>query len=279
MTMEEKDVLLLNTQKDRARPDEYFSHYHVHLLCHKGEAHFTMNGKQYEIHGHEFLIWQLGSVVNEISYSDDFNADFLCVSRPFLIKYNPERVWATRAFVYIKSHPVINLDNDGWQLCAHDFEEFRLRLSNDSHIFLDEMLGGLLQLFLYDLWQIYAPMLREKQLASNSASDIFQHFLTMVSENASTERRITFYADRLCVTSKYLSEVCRSCSGRPASEWITGYAMQEMQRMLKDPNLTLTEISDRMRFPNYPNFTKYAKTGLGVSPSEYRQRLEKRAKK
>lgn len=71
-------------------------------------------------------------------------------------------------------------------------------------------------------------------------------------------------------------DVCRSCSGRPASEWITGYAMQEMQRMLKDPALTLTEISDRMRFPNYPNFTKYAKSNLGMSPSEYRQRLEKR---
>lgn len=277
--MEKEDVLLLNTQKDGARPDEYFRHYHIHLLCHKGEARFTMNGMQYEIRAHEFMIWQLGSDVNEAHYSDDFDADFLCVSRPFLIKYNPERVWATRAFVYIKSHPVVNLDNEGWRLCAHDFEEFRLRLSNDSHIFFDEMVGGQLQIFLYDLWQIYAPMLRERQLASNSASEIFRHFLEMVSENASCERRITFYADRLCVTSKYLSEVCRSCSGRPASEWITGYAIQEIQRMLKDPSLTLTDISDRMRFPNYPNFTKYVKTNLGMAPSEYRQQLEKRARK
>lgn len=274
--MEEKDVLLLNTQKDGVYPNECFGHYHIHLLCYKGEAHFTMNGKQYEIHDHEFLIWQLGSELNDFSRSDDFNADFLCVSRPFLIKYNPERVWATRAFVYIKSHPVIRLDDDGWRLCTHDFEEFRLRLSNDSHIFLNEMVGGQLQLFLYDLWQIYSPMLRERQLASNSASDIFRNFLEMVSKNASTERRIAFYADRLCVTSKYLSEVCRACSGRPASEWITGYAMQEIQSMLRDQRLTLTEISDRMHFPNYPNFTKYVKTGLGMSPSEYRLHLEKR---
>lgn len=276
MMMDGKDVLLLNTQKDGVYPNEYFDHYHIHLLCYKGGARFTMNGKQYEIHDHEFLIWQLGSEVNDFSYSNDFDADFLCVSRPFLIKYNPERVWATRAFVYIKSHPVIHLDDDGWRLCTHDFEEFRLRLANDNHIFFDEMVGGQLGLFIYDLWQIYAPMLREKQLASNSASDIFRNFLELVSDNATTERHIAFYADRLCVTSKYLSEVCRACSGRPASEWITGYAMQEMQRMLKDPSLTLTEISDRMRFPNYPNFTKYAKTGLGVSPSEYRQQLEKR---
>lgn len=274
--MEEKDVLLLNTREDAAFPETYCRHYHIHLLCHKGEAGFTMNGRRYRIRSHEFMIWQLGSEISELVYSDDFDADFLCVSRPFLIKYNPERVWATRAFVYIKEHPVIQLDDAGWELCTHDFDEFRLRLSNDSHIFLDETVGGQLQLFLYDLWQVYAPMLRERELASNSASDIFRNFLELVSGNASTERRIAFYADRLCVSSKYLSEVCRSCSGRPASEWITGYAVQEMQRMLKDPALTLTEISDRMRFPNYPNFTKYARTNLGVSPSEYRQRLEKR---
>ena len=274
--MEDKDVLLMNTQKDGVFPHMYFKLYHIHLLCHQGEAHFTMNGKRYKVHSQEFLIWQLGSEISEWDYSDDFDADFLCVSRPFLIKYNPERVWATRAFVYIKSHPVIKLDDEGWKLCTHDFEEFRLRLSNSNHIFFNEMVGGQLQLFLYDLWQIYSPVLHERQLATNSASDIFHNFLELVSDYASTERRIAFYADRLCVTSKYLSEVCRACSGRPASEWITGYALQEIQRMLKDQSLTLTEISDRMCFPNYPNFTKYVKHGLGISPSEYRLRLEKK---
>ena len=275
--LEDREVLLLNTRHDKARAEDYFDRYHIHLICKEGRARFTMNGRQFEIRANEFLIWQLGSEVTDVSYSDDFDADFLCVSKSFLIKHNPERVWATRAFVYIKSHPVIPLDSEGRELCMHDFAEFRLRLSMPGHVFFDEIVGGMLQLFIYDLWQIYAPMLREKEMASSSASDIFRSFLEMVSNHASTERRVTFYADRLCVSAKYLSEISRSCSGRPASEWIAGYAVQEMQRMLKDPDLTLTDISDRMCFPNYPNFAKYAKAALGMSPSEYRLQLEKRS--
>ena len=42
--MEDKDVLLMNTQKDGVFPHTYFKLYHIHLLCHQGEAHFTMNG-------------------------------------------------------------------------------------------------------------------------------------------------------------------------------------------------------------------------------------------
>lgn len=276
--IDKHDVLMLNTVKDKVRPEEYFGDYHIHLLCYKGSAWFTMNGKRYEVHMHEFLIWQLGSDISDVSYSDDFNADFLCVSRGFLIKYNPERVWATKAFVFIKLHPVIRLNEVSYNLCQHDFNEFRFRLEGESHIFFNETVGGQLQMFLYDLWQIYSPMLQESQKATNSAADIFQRFLAMLANNAMTERRITYYADRLFVTSKYLSEVCRSCSGRPASEWIMGYSVQEMLRLLKDLELTLTEISDKMQFPNYPNFTKYCKTNLGVSPSEYRQQLEKRSK-
>ena len=36
-------------------------------------------------------------------------------------------------------------------------------------------------------------------------------------------RDIGYYADKLCVTSKYLSEVCKKVSGLPAAFWITRY--------------------------------------------------------
>ena len=49
-------------------------------------------------------------------------------------------------------------------------------------------------------------------------------------------------------TSKYLSQVSRSVSGLPASEWITYYATFELVSLLNDQSKTLTEVADLMNF-------------------------------
>lgn len=272
-------VLMMNTRRDKAYPDYYFSGYHILLLCHKGTAHFTMNGLPYALHENGLLAWQLGSEVSEVSYSDDFDADFLCMSRAIIIKYNPDRVWASRVFLYIRSHPIIYLDSNAWALCTNNFNMIRQRLPGSGHVFIEQIIGVRLRLLLYDLWHIYTPKLDDKVECLSSASSIFRSFILMLSEYAVTERRLSFYAKRLCVSAKYLSQISRTCSGRPATNWIAGYAIQELQRLLQNPAFSLNEICHQMCFANYPSFAKYAKSGLGMSPSAYRRQIENRAKK
>lgn len=274
-TFNANDVQLLNTERDRCNPDEFFGRYHLHILCRQGNMLFMMNGIKHQMGVGDFVIWQIGSELSDVIYSEDFVADFLILSPPFLIKYNPERIWATKAFVYIKNNPVFHLNDEGLRLCNADFRLFAERLSERNHLFQDEVVGSTLQMFFYDLWQIYSCDLMSEQRASNSAAEIFQRFITLVSQHAFRERKISFYSDRLFVSPKYLSEVSRSFSEKPASDWITGYAVQEMQAMLKNPELTLIEISYRMNFPNYSNFTKYAKANIAMSPTEYRKKISR----
>lgn len=267
-----EDVLLLNT-KQNEKPDHFFGRYHLHILCHEGTADFQLNGERFFIRKGDFVIWQLGSSVKDCHYSDDFDADFLCVSSPFLIAYNPEKVWATKAFVFIKKNPVYSLNEEMFGLLEHDFQEFRYRLNQTSHVFQKDVMGALLESFFFDLWNVYYPVLCEEQHLTNNTSDIFHRFMSLLSQHAYRERKITYYSDRLFVTPKYLSELSKKVSGKTASDWITGYCVQELQRLLRDPEMTLGEISDYMNFPNYPNFTKYVKTNLGVSPKEFRENV------
>ena len=53
-------------------------------------------------------------------------------------------------------------------------------------------------------------------------------------------RDIGYYADKLCVTSKYLSEVCKKVSGLPAAFWITRYTALDISRLLRDRSLSFT---------------------------------------
>lgn len=82
---------------------------------------------------------------------------------------------------------------------------------------------------------------------------------------------VGYYADQLCVTPKYLSEVCRKVSGYAANFWINRYATIDIARLLKDKSLSFTEISDMYGFTSQSHFSRYVQQNLGASPSVFRE--------
>ena len=82
-------------------------------------------------------------------------------------------------------------------------------------------------------------------------------------------REIGYYADLLCVTPKYLSEVSKKVSGYPAAFWITRYTSLDIARMLKSKHLTFAEISDLFGFSSESYFSRYVQKYLGALPSSF----------
>ena len=83
-------------------------------------------------------------------------------------------------------------------------------------------------------------------------------------------REVSYYASRLCITPKYLTEVCKKASGFTANYWIDRFTISRITHLLSDKNLTLKEISDNMNFSSLSFFSRYVQRLLKVSPSEYR---------
>ena len=220
----------------------------------------------------DWVIWQMSSRISDALYSSDFNADFLLVDKDFLLEYNPEKIWASKAFVFIKKNPVFQLDEKGKAMIEHNFIQIKRRIA-EPHLFQKEILGRQLQIFLLDLWEIYKNAMENIQQTDNSSALLFTRFMNLLPEYSKTEREVAFYADKLCVSAKYLSEVVKKSSGHPASYWINGYAMQEILAYLKRSNLTFAEISNRMNFYNPAHFTRFVKKQTGDSPSELKIKL------
>ena len=195
------------------------------------------------------------------------------ISRPtwFLQQYNPEMVWASKGFVFIRINPSFHLDDESQKIMDDDFTLFRNRLLMEDPGFKREILGRVMQIFIYDLWTICQHGLSQMDTSDNSAR-IFLRFLSLAQQSARTEREVAYYADILCITSKYLSQVSRTVTGLPASQWIQFYASFELVSLLNDTTKTLTEVSDLMHFENVSHFSRYVKKMLGKSPSEYRNK-------
>lgn len=110
-----------------------------------------------------------------------------------------------------------------------------------------------------------------KKNEKTRADYITYEFLDLVGKNFKKYRQLNFYADKLCITAKYLSTTVKNNSGISASEWIKRYVILEAQRLLKNSSMTIQQISNELNFPSQTFFSKYFKHQIGLSPKEYRK--------
>ncbi len=262
---------LLNTRRDGCVPEQFRRDHHVHIIVRQGEMSFSDGRRTYVSRPDDLVIWQMSNSIQQVVYSDDFEADVLIVSGAFLSRFNPEMVWASKGFIFIRVNPSFHLHEQSLRLMNADIALFRSRLAQPDSPFKEEVLGRVLQVFLYDLWTVYSTEMSQMDTTDNGAR-IFLRFLSLVQRDSRRQRDVAYYADLLCITPKYLSQVCRSVSGLPASEWITYYATFELVTLLNDQSKALAEVAYLMRFESASHFSRYVKKLLGVSPSEYRSR-------
>ena len=110
----------------------------------------------------------------------------------------------------------------------------------------------------------------EVKNSSSRSKVIFEQFIKLVSEYHLKERNVGFYADKLCLTPKYLSKLIKTATGRSAPDWIDAYVILEAKNLLKYSNVTIKEVVYRLNFPNQSVFYKFFKARTGMTPSEYR---------
>ena len=105
---------------------------------------------------------------------------------------------------------------------------------------------------------------------SNHKRLIFEQFQRLVSENYSQQRQMAFYADKLCLSPKYLSKLVKEVSGKSGPDWIDSYVKLEAKHLLKYSHMPIKEIVYRLNFPNQTVFYKYFKAHTGMTPTDYR---------
>ena len=110
-------------------PSEFTDDYHVHIIVRQGVMTFSDGKNSFTSRKDDLVIWQQTNTIQQVKYSDDFEADFLLASVPFLSAFNPEMVWASKGFIFIRINPSFHLDEESLRVMNADFELFRSRLT------------------------------------------------------------------------------------------------------------------------------------------------------
>lgn len=97
-----------------------------------------------------------------------------------------------------------------------------------------------------------------------------REFLAVLEQNFHRERNVSYYADKLCISSKYLSLLVREATGHTAAAIIDQYVITEAKNMLRYSSDTIQQIAYKLNFPNQSAFGKYFKHLTGQSPTVFR---------
>lgn len=101
--------------------------------------------------------------------------------------------------------------------------------------------------------------------------DLYHQFLSLISEYYRTAHDVAFYADKLCITPRYLSQVTDRMAAKSPKEVIADSLMHEAHVLLESTRLSIQEIADRLGFSSLPMFCRFFKQHEGCTPSDFRR--------
>ena len=274
-----EDIIYFNISRDGKDLNDYKGVFNIFMLCNKNRVTFHQGNVRYTADSGDFVVWLSTKPCDRIDYSDQTDADVLLVSDYFLDLYRPNQVSDARGYEYQTINPILRssltLLARERTILEDDFKNI-LRHSYTFQGYLGEQIAGtLLRVLLYDLWTFFSQLAMKYQ-DEGLPSPHFARFLLEARYNCSKHRDVAWYANKIGVTPKYLTEVSKDATNRPAGDWIDEYAAIILRKELSAENLSLTELAKEMNFSSLPAFTRYVKRVLGCSPSEFRDSLKKK---
>lgn len=270
----EQDIIVFDSIGDLPQNTNFQTEAYILLLCCAGKASCRLGEKVYEIGHGDLFLCQPKTFVENAMTSLDFSCQGIIISVKFFesILFLSGKIWDAK-FV-VRENPVIHLTDDELELAIRNNNFIRSKLEAPHLPHFKEMLRLLLQSFAYESYDMFIPKLQLSTHSYTSAENLFSRFMDMAATEIPRQREVRYYADRLCITPKYLSTVCKQTSGNTASAILNGLTVDYIKRELRTSDKSVKEIANEAGFANLSFFGKYVKRELGVSPREYRSKYQ-----
>lgn len=232
-----------------------------------GRARVLINLIEYIFRPNYISLIAPGSIIQIIETSQDFDAHMMAIEHNFLPVSGKEEFFAH--FLQRKKNLLLPLTTTE-QVQIENFITVMWDVLQEP-VFRKEVIQHLLAGLLYNIEYIAKNKGQSESSPLTHQNDIFQRFISLVNTYSKTERNVSFYADKLCLTPRYLNTVIRQASQQTVMDWINQSIILEAKVLLKHSNCLVYQISDELNFPNPSFFSKFFKRMTGMTPQEYQK--------
>jgi AraC-like DNA-binding protein len=238
------------------------------IFCEKGSIEGMIDIKEFNVTAPSAVAVIEKQILSIIKFSEDFKGIFILMSPPFLENLFSNRRMSSLLYISAKQKPIILLSPEGVKSVKYFYTMIKNVVKLTDNPYRLEVVKHLILAF-YHLQEYKQYEHTDNNLKSKNEI-LVKDFLDLVSINFKKHREMEFYANKLCLTPKYLSKLIKENSNKSGNEWINSYVILEAKALLKSTNMTIDQISNELNFADQSSFGRYFKNLVCVSPKEYR---------
>lgn len=258
----------------------FFTQYPVKLsftvviIVFSGSMHYRINLEELWAYSNDLITVQKGAIGEFLHSSPDLQVAVIAFSNE-LFHMNDHLEVAMKMQQMLYENPVKHLSGESLKEIRMVYELMKKKIIENDNPFRKEILQGYVRALMYTILHKLLETLQQvpEHFQNNRQHEIYMQFIREVQRNYQKERSVAYYADRLCITPKYLSQTVQKASGRLAGEWISEYVILEAKALIKSHCYTIQQISELLHFPNPSFFGRYFKKKVGCTPKAYQKNI------
>jgi AraC-like DNA-binding protein len=239
------------------------------IICTKGTTRGKIGLKSYQTTAPCMITLLSDEILQHEYISDDFEGLFIVMSKQMsdsLALYIPERLPVSFS---VRQNPSMPLNESNLNVLKTYYGMLKKIVETPENPHRKEIIRHLMIAFYYNS-SSWLHKIQQQEGFPAKQNECVERFLELAEKHFKIERQVGFYAEKLRITPKYLSQIIKTNTGKSANDWIDDYVMLEAKALLKSSKLTIQQISDELNFTDQSIFGKYFKRLEGVSPKEYR---------
>ena len=240
-----------------------------------------INGEELRFGKNSYINLPTWVDIHEIEYGADFHAMATAADRTVVEDIFRNRNPFPADFMFRVDHSLDGeiMSKDDLNTLCKDISNLIESLSKKNHYFAEEINYAYFYILLTDMadmtWKKYRKELPSHTSEMKRSDGIMKDFIDLMLENILNETSVGFYAEKLCISKQYLSLIVKEKTRVPVGTIISAMRVETAARLLREPEMTIMQIAEKMSFSDQSSFGKFFKKHIGVSPLKYRQTLRK----
>lgn len=243
----------------------------VIFICKAGRVDVEINRKNYTLRGGQLMTLLPGFVFQFINAWENTECAVMAINKDFGNYVSDIRTGIEFAQA-ITEMPIYSLDYPNMEETIGIYKAMKHKLYQSDFLYKEQIAKDYLDILKCNVFNNFSKIndTYANEKVSTRKEELLSMFIKNVQKYYKVERNVTFYADKLCVTPKYLSSVIHEVSGKYATEWINNYVIMEAKNMLKNEGRSVKDVCNRLNFANQSFFAKYFKQHTGLTPKEFK---------
>ena len=247
------------------------------LLVTKGWADIEFNHVHYHLTSQMVLFGSFAAEINILSLSPDWQCNIIInptsqMDETIYSCLQIEKEWHKK-IQFLHAHPVLTISSS---VREHMQQYYNILLSHTDpdNIYHQRIQYLLCQSAVFELLSWIDEQMRYAPAdtpTSDRKQQLMLEFMRLLKDTKGKERNVSWYAEQMCITTKYLQSICRTTVQATPTEIIDKVAVAEIKAMLSNTNKSVKEIASEMHFSSASSFCKYFHRMTSMSALSFRE--------